>query len=193
MYNINLSTDNKYFADAMFDSINNLVKGENPNGFTSISMTNYEDDDEEFECSCCDYDCEDDEEDFEIVNLTELDMPLLTKKYTKIFHEPEYNYNVPNHFIVTASEMEECDCGEGYRQLAEINFQEGAIKEHGVNGVANEDLINMVIKRLECFQDSEYRCRENALAITKLEEALHWLRHRTIGREKRNVEGTSEV
>lgn len=29
--------------------------------------------------------------------------------------------------------------------------------------------------------------------ITKLEEALLWLRKRTMGREKRNVEGTGEV
>ena len=47
-----------------------------------------------------------------------------------------------------------------------------AIKECGVNGVNNEDLINMVIERLEHFQRSEYACRENAIAITKLEEAL---------------------
>lgn len=192
MYNVNLTTEDKDFAKMIMDCITDSLDEFEPEGYTNYSMSNVKDD-EECECSCCDCDYEDDEEGFEIVNLTELDMPLLTKKYTKIFHEPEYNYNAPNHFIVTTSEMEECDCGEGYCQLAEINFQEGAIKEHGVNGVANEDLINIVIKRLECFQDSEYRCRENVLAITKLEEALHWLRHRTIGREKRNVEGTSEV
>ena len=43
------------------------------------------------------------------------------------------------------------------------------------------------------FQDSEFECRENAVAITKLEEALLWLRKRTIGREKRGVEGTHIV
>lgn len=34
------------------------------------------------------------------------------------------------------------------------------------------------------------RCRENSMAITKLEEALLWLRKRTMGREQRGVEGT---
>jgi len=62
-----------------------------------------------------------------------------------------------------------------------------------VNGVCNEDLIAMVITRLEHFQESEFACRENALAITKLEEALLWLRKRTMGREQRGVEGTHTI
>jgi predicted deacetylase len=57
----------------------------------------------------------------------------------------------------------------------------------------NEDLIAMVITRLEHFQKSEFACRENALAITKLEEAMLWLRKRTMGREQRGVEGTNQV
>lgn len=77
--------------------------------------------------------------------------------------------------------------------LAEIHFQKNPIKECGVNGVNNEDLIAMVICRLEHFQQSEFRCRENAVAITKLEESLLWLRKRTMGREKRGVEGTHTV
>lgn len=77
--------------------------------------------------------------------------------------------------------------------LCDIHFQEGPIKECGVNGVCNEDLINMVIDRLEHFQNSDFKCRENALAITALEEALLWLRKRTMGREQRGVEGTHAV
>jgi len=77
--------------------------------------------------------------------------------------------------------------------LSEIHFQEGPIKECGVNGVCNEDLLVMVIRRLEGFQNSEFKCRENACAITKLEEALLWLRKRTMGRENRGVEGTHTV
>ena len=77
--------------------------------------------------------------------------------------------------------------------LADIHFQEGPIKECGVNGVNNEDLIAMVICRLDHFQESEFACYENDLAIMKLEEALLWLRKRTMGREKRQVEGTHEV
>lgn len=76
--------------------------------------------------------------------------------------------------------------------LAAINFQKGPIKENGVNGVCNEDLIAMVITRLQGFQNSEFSSRDNAMAITKLEEALLWLRKRTMGREARGVEGTSQ-
>lgn len=77
--------------------------------------------------------------------------------------------------------------------LAKIHFQEGPIKEQGVNGINNEDAIVMVIRRLQGFQDSPFSCRENAMAITKLEEALMWLRKRTMGRENRGVEGTNAV
>jgi hypothetical protein len=112
---------------------------------------------------------------------------LLTTKYTEVFHEePEQiKYNTPHNFQVCKVVGTPEDI-----VLANIHFQEGPIKECGVNGVCNEDLIAMVICRLEHFQKSPYSCRENALAITKLEEALLWLRKRTIGRENRGVEGT---
>ena len=123
--------------------------------------------------------------------MKELIMGLLTTKYTRVFHEDEsaMNYNAPHHFQVIESASNE----HGIRILANINFQEGPIKECGVNGVCNEDLIAMVITRLENFQKSEFACRENALAITKLEEAMLWLRKRTMGREQRGVEGTHTV
>lgn len=119
--------------------------------------------------------------------MKKLEHDLLTAKYTEVYHEdPEQmKYNAPHYFEVR-------DVWNGMR-LAGIRFQEGPIKECGVNGVNNEDLISMVICRLEHFQKSEFNCRENSLAITKLEEALLWLRKRTMGREKRNVEGTHNV
>lgn len=75
--------------------------------------------------------------------------------------------------------------------LSEIDFQKGPIKENGVNGCQNEDLIAVVIDRLQGFQSGEFSCRENAIALTKLEEALLWLRKRTMDREARGVEGTN--
>lgn len=119
--------------------------------------------------------------------MKELKSGLLTNKYTRVFHEDieEMKYNAPHHFQVTATSDQEVEYVVG-----QISFQEGPIKECGVNGVANEDLINMVICRLEHFQKTEFACRENALAITKLEESLMWLRKRTNDREARGVEGT---
>lgn len=72
----------------------------------------------------------------------------------------------------------------------DICFQNGPIKEVGVNGITHEDLLAIVAHRLECFQSSEFSCRENALALTKIQEALHWLNHRTTNRQRRGVEGT---
>ncbi|GAB3801610.1 hypothetical protein [Virgibacillus kimchii] len=117
---------------------------------------------------------------------------LLTNKYTRVYHEQDFKFNAPHTFsVVTAEEFEDEDgAGTHVDLIQKVHFQEGPIKENGVNGVANEDLIAMVISRLEHFQQSEFSCRENALAITKLEEALLWLRKRTMGREKRGVEGT---
>ncbi len=120
-----------------------------------------------------------------IGELDELKTPLLRTKYTKVFVESDFTYNAPHKYFVAAS--------DDSRGLCYIHFQEGPIKEAGVNGVCDEDLINMVIDRLEHFQKSEFKCRENAMAITKLEEALLWLRKRTMQREERGVEGTHVV
>ena len=73
-----------------------------------------------------------------------------------------------------------------------ISFQNGPRNEHGVNGITEEALIDILLDRLNAFQAGEYKCRENALVITKLEEAKHWLQHRTANRTARGVEGTME-
>lgn len=118
---------------------------------------------------------------------------LLTTKYTQVLEEAEYQFNAPHTFEVVRKLDANTEFNPETDLLAKIHFQEGPIKENGVNGVANEDLLVMVIRRLQGFQDSPYSCRENAMAITKLEEALMWLRKRTTGRENRGVEGTNAV
>lgn len=117
-----------------------------------------------------------------MMKMKELKHDLLTDKYTKVFHERNFEHNAPSLFVV--------DDNTDKTHMLDLYFQEGPIQKNGVNGVQNEDLIAMVICRLEHFQQSDFSCRENALAITKLEEALLWLRKRTMGREKRGVEGT---
>jgi len=120
--------------------------------------------------------------------MPEVKHDLLTNKYTKVLHEREEEMvnGAPHSFAVVTVH----DKPSERSILGEVNFQKGAIKEAGVNGVMNEDLIAMVICRLEHFQESKFACYENDLAIVKLEEALLWLRKRTIGRENRGVEGT---
>ncbi|MEJ1472145.1 MAG: hypothetical protein RPU59_13925 [Candidatus Sedimenticola sp. (ex Thyasira tokunagai)] len=77
-------------------------------------------------------------------------------------------------------------------EFGHVKFQHGPIGEHGVNGCHQEDLLAIVIHRLRSFQSGDFPCRENAVALTKIEEALHWLNHRTASRQDRGVEGTSQ-
>ena len=119
------------------------------------------------------------------VELVETKHDLLTTKYTKVLEEKDFQYNAPHTFKVVRKDDNE--------SLLDIHFQEGPIKECGVNGCVNEDLLIMVVRRLEELQQSEFACRENALALTHIEEALLWLRKRTMGREARGVEGTHTV
>lgn len=58
------------------------------------------------------------------------------------------------------------------------------------NGAFVETVIRAAIQRIEHYQTLQFSCRENALAITKLEEALHWLGARTARREADGTEGT---
>ena len=73
-----------------------------------------------------------------------------------------------------------------------IHFQNGPINEAGVNGITQEALLAICIDRLECFQAGPYACRENAIALTKLQEAQMWLQKRTRDRMARGVGGTHE-
>jgi hypothetical protein len=77
------------------------------------------------------------------------------------------------------------------QNFCEIKFQNGPIKEFGVNGISQEALLAIVEDRLKCFQSGQYACRENALALTHIQEAMHWLHHRTNERLQRGVEGTN--
>jgi hypothetical protein len=71
----------------------------------------------------------------------------------------------------------------------DVRFQNGPIQENGVNGIQNEDLLAIVIHRLQGFQSGNFNCRENAIALTKIQEALMWLEKRTADRKNRGVEG----
>lgn len=71
-------------------------------------------------------------------------------------------------------------------------FQNGPIKEVGVNGTTHEAELAILIDRFRGFQAGPFSCRENAIALTHLEEALMWMQSRTVARIKRGVEGTHE-
>ena len=122
--------------------------------------------------------------------MKEVKNALFTQKYTKIYCEDDsqQKFNAPHHFTVKAIDPITL---EADKVVGEINFQEGPIKEFGINGVANEDLLLMILTRLKSFENNGWSCKENQMAIDKIEEAVMWLRKRTLEREARNVEGTS--
>ena len=77
-----------------------------------------------------------------------------------------------------------------------INWQNGPLgrDEDRIepNGAFVETVISAALQRIEYYQGTKFKCRENALAVTKLQEALHWLNSRTQRREAKGTEGTHD-
>ena len=114
----------------------------------------------------------------------------------------EHQINECNSAIrITADEPDMQNGGASHEYLVDfsanepavvLSFQRGPIKEVGTNGITHEVLLAVLIDRMRGFQSGPYACRENALALTKLEEARMWLNERTRARVARGVEGTHE-
>lgn len=73
-----------------------------------------------------------------------------------------------------------------------FQLQNGPIKETEMNGCQVDELIHVAKIMVEGL-NAKFPCRQNALAITKLDEALHWLNDRRNDRTKRGVEGKSQA
>jgi hypothetical protein len=122
--------------------------------------------------------------------------PLLTEECTFIVHEDEPKFGTPHHFQVQVNSR--ADLVKYRGKMIKVDFQEGSVKENGVNGIANEDALVMVLARLEGAQNTKYKCEENsesifAEAISHIEAALKILKERTNKRVELNVKGTSIV
>lgn len=77
--------------------------------------------------------------------------------------------------------------------LLHVQFQKGPRKEtDAVSGALDTDLLEIVRDRLKSFQTGQFSCRENACALTHIEEALLWLNKRTEDRIERGVLGTNQ-
>lgn len=73
-----------------------------------------------------------------------------------------------------------------------FTMQNGPVKEKGINGCQVDTVIEAAKLIIEGL-NKNFPCRENAMAITKLDEALMWLRKRKEDREKRDVEGLNKA
>lgn len=98
-----------------------------------------------------------------------------------------------NHkYLVTLPDWRRDPDGANGKGVWNIDFQNGPINEVGINGLTQEVLLAIVVDRLRAFQSGPFACRENALALTKIEEAQHWLHARTLARMARGIEGTHQ-
>jgi hypothetical protein len=80
----------------------------------------------------------------------------------------------------------------GYITTQSIKFQNGARKDtNSIHGVIDSDLLEIVRDRLKAFQAGSFSSRENAVALTHIEDALMWMNRRVEDRIERNVLGTN--
>lgn len=75
--------------------------------------------------------------------------------------------------------------------IKHVGKMETIKEENSVHGVIDTDLLEIVRDRLKSFQAGSFSSRENACALTNIEEALMWLNRRVEDRIERNVLGTN--
>lgn len=99
-------------------------------------------------------------------------------------------YAVDEAGVGGASHEYAVKCGENCE--GRIVFQNGPRKDpNSTHGVLDTDLLEIVRDRLKGFQSGEFSCRENACALTHIEEALMWMNRRVEDRIERQVLGTN--
>lgn len=82
---------------------------------------------------------------------------------------------------------------QGAINPVDIRFQNGPVKEAGVNGLTHEALLAVLIDRLEGFQSGPYAHPYNSDALTSLLSAQASLQQRTRDRIWRGVDGTHTI
>lgn len=103
------------------------------------------------------------------------------------YNEQSYP-NLPLGFI----QIENTEDIKGVAPIVKFTIQSDPIGEVGINGVQATDMLEYVKCLFQSLNDA-FPCRENALTITKIEEAIHWQEARTKDRLKRQVEGQNKL
>ena len=91
-----------------------------------------------------------------------------------------HDYQIPDFYKNTSNDDQE------------LHFYRMNPDGSDVPGTTNEVIIRVLIDRLKKL-GAKFPCRENSIAVTKLEEALMWLHQRTEDRVKRGVEGQHKL
>lgn len=75
-------------------------------------------------------------------------------------------------------------------EVGALSYQHGARGTPGsVDGLTDEAVLAVVLDRYRGFQSGPFACRENAIVITKIEEAMHWIHARARTRAAQGVLG----
>lgn len=99
------------------------------------------------------------------------------------------NGGAHHHYVVCNANI---GIPDGDIVAVDLQFQNGPRKLHdSIHGVLDTDLLEIVRHRMQCFQQGEFATRENAIALTHIEEALLWMNKRVEDRIERNVLGTN--
>lgn len=81
---------------------------------------------------------------------------------------------------------------KGVAPIVSFTIQSDPISEVGVNGCQALDILKYTKYLFDSLNEA-FPCRENALTITKIEEAIHWQEARTRDRLLRQVEGQNKA
>jgi len=116
-----------------------------------------------------------------------------TNRFTEVYvgDEPDEGGACHEYNICRAESLDDTEV-IATNEFGFVKFQKGPVKEVGVNGCYQEDLIAIVIDRLQGFQAGEFACSENEQALISLKKALSWLNARTRARAAQGVEGTNQ-
>jgi hypothetical protein len=75
-----------------------------------------------------------------------------------------------------------------------IQFQNGPrLEPDSQHGILDTDLLEIVRHRIQSFQSGPFATRENAIALTHIEEALLWMNKRVEDRAEAQTLGTNKV
>ncbi len=120
-----------------------------------------------------------------------------TKEHTTVsaVDEPSHGGACHCYVVLPTKELERMGKNDEVGDIkgsATFNFQKGPVKEHGVNGLHDADLLCILIDRLMGFQRGDFACMENYHALDHLKLALANLNARTLRRKNKGIEGTSQ-
>jgi hypothetical protein len=106
--------------------------------------------------------------------------------------EKEYDATSKEMGLLSFINIQNKEDIKGVAPIVSFTIQSDPIGDVGVNGVQVTDMLEYVKCLFQSLNDA-FPCRENALTITKIEEAIHWQEARTKDRLKRQVEGQNKL